>query len=50
MLARGKADVRWLKQAQILLEADEADYGSSWSDTRSAEAVEAGTATVEHVR
>src|SRR5215210_4478047 len=50
LLARGKADVRKIKHAQILLKADEADAGPAWSDARIAEAVEAGTATVERVR
>ena len=31
LLARGKADVRRLKHAQILLKADEADDGPAWS-------------------
>lgn len=34
MLARGKADVRALKHAQILLEADEAKGGPGWGDGR----------------
>jgi len=50
LLARGKADVRKLKHAQILLKADEADGGSGWDDERIAEALEVGTATVERVR
>jgi transposase len=50
LLARGKADVRKLKDAQILLKADEADGGSGWDDERIAEALEVGTATVERVR
>ena len=50
LLARGKADVRKIKHAQILLKADEADDGPAWTDVRIAEAVEAGTATVERVR
>ncbi len=50
LLTRGKADVRKIKHAQILLKADEADDGPAWSDARIAEAVEAGTATVERVR
>ena len=32
LLARGKADVRKIKHAQILLKADEADDGPVWSD------------------
>jgi transposase len=50
MLARGKADVRALKHAQILLKADEARGGSGWSDGRIAEALEVGVATVERLR
>ena len=50
LLARGKADVRRLKHAQILLKTDEADGGTAWSDARIAEAVEAGITTVERVR
>ena len=50
LLARGKADVRKLKHAQILLKADEAEGGPAWPDTRIAEALEAGTATVERIR
>lgn len=50
MLARGKADVRALKHAQILLEADEAKGGPGWSDGRIAEALEVGIATVERLR
>src|SRR5215203_719582 len=50
LLARGKADVRRLKHAQILLKADEADDGPAWSDERIADALNAGTATVERVR
>jgi transposase len=50
LLARGKADVRKLKHAQILLKADEAAGGPGWSDERIAAALEVGTATVERVR
>ena len=48
--ARGKADVRKLQHAQILLKADEAAGGSGWSDEQIAAALEVGTATVERVR
>ncbi len=34
LLARGKADVRRLKHAQILLKADEAEAGPAWPDAR----------------
>jgi transposase len=50
LLARGKADVRCLKHAQILLMADEADDGPGWSDERIAEAVHAGVTTIERLR
>jgi transposase len=49
LLARGKADVRKLKHAQILLKADE-EGGPGWGDERIAEALAVGTATVERVR
>ena len=50
LLARGKADVRCLKHAQILLKADQAEGGPGWSDERIAEAFAVSTATVERVR
>jgi hypothetical protein len=50
LLARGKADVRCLKHAQILLKADQAEGGPGWSDERIAEALDAGIATVERMR
>ena len=50
LLVRGKADVRKIKHAQILLKADEADGGPAWPDARIAEAFAAGITTVERVR
>src|SRR4051812_48881566 len=50
LLARGKADVRKVKHAQILLKADEAESGPAWPDARIAEAFTAGITTVERVR
>jgi len=50
LLAKGKADVRRLKHAQILLKADESEGGPAWSDERIAQAVGCGSATVERVR
>jgi len=50
LLARGKADVRTIKHAQILLKADEAESGPAWPDARIAEAFAAGITTVERVR
>ena len=46
LLARGKADVRKIKRAQILLKADEAESGPAWPDARIAEAFAAGITTV----
>ena len=50
LLSRGKADVRCLKHAQILLKADQAHDAPGWSDERVAEAFHAGVATVERLR
>jgi transposase len=50
LLARGKADVRQIKHAQILLKADEAGDGPAWSDVRIADAFDAGVATIERLR
>jgi len=56
LLARGKADVRKLKHAQVLLRADEGEAtdgaggGPGWCDARIAEAVGVGVATVQRLR
>ena len=50
LLARGKADVRKLKHAQILLRADAGEGGPAWSDERIAEALDVGVATIERLR
>jgi transposase len=50
LLAHGKADVRKIKHAQVLLKADEATDGPSWSDERIAEALDVGLATVQRLR
>jgi transposase len=50
LLSKGKADVRRLKHARILLMADESKEGPGWSDARIAEGIGCGTATVERVR
>src|SRR5919205_4204536 len=50
LLARGKADVRKLKHAHILLKADEAPGGPAWSDPQIAEALDVGEATVPRIR
>jgi hypothetical protein len=50
LVSRGKAAVRRLQHAQVLLKADAAEGGPGWRDERIAEAVGVGTATVERVR
>jgi transposase len=50
LLARGKADVRRLRHAQILLKADQAESGPAWPDSRIAEALNVSITTVERVR
>ena len=50
LLARGKADVRKIKHAQILLKADETEGGPGWPDQRIADAFDAGVATIERLR
>jgi len=50
LLARGKADVRRLRHAQIVLKADEGEAGPGWADERIAEALEVGLASVQRLR
>jgi transposase len=50
LLAKGRADVRRLKHAQILLAADESQEGPGNTDALIAQALAVGTATVERVR
>ena len=50
MLARGKADVRRLKHAQVLLKADQAEGGPAWPDERIVAALDVGIATVQRLR
>jgi hypothetical protein len=50
LLSRGKADVRTLKHAQVLLKADAGPGGPGWTDVRIAEAIGVGVATVERLR
>ena len=50
LLSKGKADVRRLKHAQVLLAADEAEDGPGYKDAEIAATVSVGTATVERVR
>lgn len=50
LLSRGKADVRRLNHARILLKADESNWGPAWSDADIAEGLETSIPTVERVR
>lgn len=50
LLSRGKADVRKLKHAQVLLKADAAAGGPAWTDAQIAAAIDVGVATVERLR
>src|SRR5512134_3751641 len=50
LLARGKADVRKLKHAQVLLKAEQAEGGPAWTDERIVAALEIGIATVQRLR
>jgi transposase len=50
LLARGKADVRQLRHAQVLLKADEGEAGRGWPDERIVEALDVGSATVQRLR
>ena len=50
LLARGKADVRKLKHAQVLLKADQAEGGPAWPDERIVAALDVGIATVQRLR
>src|SRR5262245_32237245 len=50
LLAKGKADVRRLKHAQLLLKADEAEGGPAWPGTRIAEPVGWASGTGDGVR
>ena len=50
LVSRGKADVRKLKHAQVLLKVDERADGPGWTDDQVAEAVGVGTATIERLR
>ena len=47
LLGRGKADVRKLKHAQVLLKADQAEGGPTWPDERIVAALNVGIATVQ---
>src|SRR3954465_15191089 len=50
LLARGKADVRKIKHAHILLKADEAESGPAWPGGRLGGAFAAGIPPVGRVR
>jgi transposase len=50
LLSKGKADVRRLKHAQILLAADESDAGPALPDDQISRTVDVARATVERIR
>jgi transposase len=50
MVASGKGAARKLIHARILLKADCGEGGPGWEDAEIAEALDAGTATIERVR
>ena len=50
LLSKGKADVRRLKHAQVLLAADQSPGGPALKDEAIAKSVGVGRATVERVR
>lgn len=50
LLSRGKADVRRLNHARILLKSDESEGGPGWLDGEIAEAFDVSISTVERVR
>jgi transposase len=50
MVASGKGAARKLIHARILLKADCGEAGPGWEDAEIAEALDAGTATIERVR
>ena len=50
LLSRGKADVRRLSHARILLKSDESKLGPAWLDEEIAEAFDVSVSTVERCR
>lgn len=50
LLSHGKADVRRLNHARILLKADESKWGPAWSDVDIADGLETSVSTVERIR
>ncbi len=50
LLSHGKADVRRLSHARILLKADESKDGPAWFDEDIADAFDVSVSTVERVR
>jgi transposase len=50
MVSKGRAAARALTHARILLKADEAEGGPSWTDAAICEAVDVGLCTVMRVR
>jgi transposase len=50
LLSAGKADVRRLSHARILMKSDESKWGPAWLDSDIADAFDVSVATVERVR
>lgn len=50
LVSVGKGAARKLTRARILLQADESEEGSGWTDERIAEGLGVSVRTVEHVR
>ncbi len=50
LLSAGKADVRRLSHARILMKSDESKWGPMWLDSDIADALDVSVATVERVR
>ena len=50
LIASGKGAARRLKNARILLKADQSEDGPGWSDERIAEAIECSSKTVVRLR
>ena len=49
-IRKGKPEAHLVTRARILLKADVSDAGDGWSDSRIAEALDTGDATVERTR
>jgi len=50
LVNKGRVAARKRRHAEILLKADQGEYGSAWNDRKIAEAFNIGRCTVERVR